>query len=167
MEPTQEQIDAANREKDAASERARQAEAQLAESNRQLAQFSEQRRTEQHQAHVSFADGAVKAAKLLPKDKDMAVATMGLLADAKPVEFSEGTTTRKVSPLQWFQDFVTNAKPVVQFGEHATGLVTGGDAGNAHGKTDAEVHQAAKAHQRANPNVSFADALAHVTTFSA
>lgn len=73
---------------------------------------------------MSFAEAQVKAGTLLPKDKDMAVATLDALADATPVQFSEGTTTRTVSHAQWLQDLIAQAKPAVNFGEFAPGNTT-------------------------------------------
>ena len=91
------------------------------------------------------------------------VATLVALDDAKPVEFAEGDATRKVSPGQWLQDLIANAKPAVDFGEFAGGNVgTQVQAGAAHGKSDAEVDKAAQAYA-AQHKVDYSEALRAVT----
>lgn len=129
----------------------------------QAASFAEKARADRKAGFVSFAEAQVTAGRLLPKDKDMAVATLGALADAQPVEFAEGDTTRKVSPAQWLQDLITSAKPAVSFGEFAPGN-TGAQAqpGAAKGKSDAEVDQAAQVYMRQH-KVDYAEALTAVT----
>lgn len=131
----------------------------------QAASFAEKARTERTAGFVSFAEAQVKAGTLLPKDKSMAVATMQVLADAAPVEFAEGDTTRKVSPAQWLQDRIASTKPIVSFGEHAPGSGHQPGAGSAKGKSDAEIDTDAKAYARQN-KVSYAEALSAVTSFT-
>lgn len=127
--------------------------------------FAEKARADRKAGFVSFAEAQVQTGKLLPKDKDMAVATLEALADAQPVEFSEGDTTRKVSPAQWLQDLIANAAPAVSFGEFAASAVTGAQtqAGAAKGKSDAEIDKAATAYMRQH-KVDYAEALTAVTT---
>ena len=124
--------------------------------------FAEQARKDRKATFVSFAEAQVKAGRLLPKDKDMAVATLDVLADAKPVQFAEGDATRQVSPAQWLQDLIATAKPVVSFGEFAGGGAAQQHAGSAKGKSDAEIDQAAQAYARQN-KVNYAEALTAVT----
>lgn len=124
--------------------------------------FAEQARKDRKATFVSFAEAQVKAGRLLPKDKDMAVATLDVLADAKPVQFAEGDATRQVSPAQWLQDLIATAKPVVSFGEFAGGGAAQQQAGSAKGKSDAEIDQAAQAYARQN-KVNYAEALTAVT----
>jgi len=140
-----------------AAEAKKKADAAQAES----ASFAESARASRKAGFVSFADAQVEAGRLLPKDKEMAVATLEALADAQPVEFSEGDTTRKVSPAQWFQDLFASAKPVVNFGEFAGGRVP--QDGAAKGKSDAEIDKAAQAYMRQH-KVNYAEALTAVTT---
>lgn len=167
----QDQLDAANAKLAAETTARTKAEAEAAAhkqaattAKEQAASFAEKARTDRKAGFVSFAEAQVTAGRLLPKDKDMAVATLDALADAQPVEFSEGDATRKVSPAQWLQDLITNAKPAVSFGEFAPGN-TGGQAqpGAAKGKSDAEVDQAAQAYMRQN-KVNYVEALTAVTT---
>ena len=130
----------------------------------QAASFAEKARADRKAGFVSFAETQVQAGRLLPKDKDMAVATLDALADATPVEFSEGDTTRKVSPAQWLQDLIAKAQPSVSFGEFAPGHAAGQvQPGAAKGKSDAEIDQAAKAYMRQH-KVDYSEALGAVTS---
>ena len=128
------------------------------------ASFAEKAKAERTAGYVSFAESQVTAGRLLPKDKDMAVATLNALADAQPVEFAEGDTTRKVSPAQWLQDLITKAQPAVSFGEFAPGHAAGQvQPGAAKGKSDAEIDQAAKAYMRQH-KMDYSEALGAVTS---
>ena len=133
----------------------------------QATSFAEKARTDRKAGFVSFAEAQVKAGTLLPKDKDMAVATLEQLADAAPVQFSEGSgsaaVTRTVSHAQWLQDLIAQAKPAVSFGEFAPGNTTQVQPGAARGKTDAEIDQAAQAYMRQH-KVNYAEALTSVTS---
>ena len=130
----------------------------------QAASFAEKARADRKAGFVSFAETQVQAGRLLPKDKDMAVATLDALADATPVEFAEGDTTRKVSPAQWLQDLIAKAQPSVSFGEFAPGHAAGQvRPGAAKGKSDAEIDQAAKAYMRQH-KVDYSEALGAVTS---
>lgn len=101
----QEQLDAVNAQL-AAEQTARQkAEADAAahkktadDATAQAASFAEKARADRKAGFVSFAETQVQAGKLLPKDKDMAVATLDALADAQPVEFAEGAPPLPVAP---------------------------------------------------------------------
>lgn len=158
----QKDLDAANAATAAANAAVAAATKKADEATAQAASFAEQARADRKAGFVSFAESQVKDGRLLPKDKDMAVATLEALADAKPVEFAEGDTTRKVSLAQWLQDLITSAKPVVNFGEFAVGQMPAG-AGGAKGKTDAEIDQAAKRWMAEHKGVNYAEALTAVT----
>ena len=93
----------------------------------------------------------------------MVVATLEVLADAQPVEFAEGDTTRKVSPAQWLQDLIAKAPPAVSFGEFAPRSATQVQPGAAQGKSDAEIDQAARAYMRQH-KVDYSEALGAVTS---
>ena len=128
------------------------------------ASFAEKAKAERTAGYMSFAESQVTAGRLLPKDKDMTVATLDALADAQPVEFAEGDATRKVSPAQWLQDLITKSAPVVNFGEFAPSHVSGQvQPGAAKGKSDAEIDQAAKAYMRQH-KVDYSEALGAVTS---
>ncbi len=164
MEKDKEALTAAQAEAKAADERAKKAEAEAKAAQEQLAQFAEQQRSATHEAHVSFAEAQVKAGRLLPKDKGSAVAVLDLLAASKPVEFSEGDTTKKVQPVEWLKNLLSNAKPAVQFGEHAPGNAGGGHAEAP--ADDAELDKRAKAYA-AQHKVSYAEAVnAVVATYT-
>lgn len=161
----QKDLEAANATAATATAAAAAATKKADEATAQAASFAEKARTDRKAGFVSFAETQVKAGTLLPKDKSMAVATLEALADAAPVEFAEGDTTRKVSPAQWLQDLIAAAKPAVSFGEFAGGKAPEG-AGAAKGKTDDEIHQAAQAYMRQH-KVSYSEAATAVTTFTA
>lgn len=157
----QAELAAANQAK-ADAEAAASKSAQIAkEASEKAASFAEAARADRKAGFVSFAEAQVQAGKLLPKDKDMAVATLEVLADAQPVEFSEGGTTTKVNPAQWFQGLFGAAKPVVNFGEFAGGKST--ETVHAKGKSDAEIDQAAQTYMRQH-KVNYAEALTAVTS---
>lgn len=170
MKTLQEQLEAANaqlaaekaaREKAEAQARTHQQAAEQAQA--QAASFAEKARADRHAGFVSFAQAQVQAGRLLPKDQDMAAATLNVLADAQAVEFAEGDAMRKVSPAQWLQDLISRAAPVVSFGEFAR---TGGNPaqlGAARGKSDAEIDQSAQLYARQN-KVCYAEALTAVTS---
>lgn len=151
---------AANDAKAQAEARATQARSEAEAATAQAASFAEAARADRKAGFVSFAEAQVQAGRLLPKDQAMAVATLEALADAAPVEFSEGGTTTKVGPAQWLQGLIAGAKPVVSFGEFAGGQAQG--AGAAKGKSDADIDQAAQAYMRQH-KVQYAEALAAVT----
>lgn len=138
------------------------AEAATKVAQEQLAEFAEAQRQSRHAAHVSFAEAQVKAGKILPKDKETAVAVLDQLADSQPVEFSEAGVSKKVAPAEWFKGLIEGAKPLVEFGEFA-----GGDAGgeSTKGMSDADIDRRAKAYA-AQHNVSYSEALSKVVSFT-
>lgn len=136
----------------------------------QVKSFAEKAAAERRAGFVSFAQAEVKAGRLLPKDQNIAVAALETLSAAgEPLSFSEGATTTQVTPLQmcaWLQGQMSSRKAIVSFGEQAGGSAD--DAGfDARGKSDAEIDQAARAYQVEHPEVSYAEALGKVTTFTA
>lgn len=143
-----------------AAQARKEADAAAAES----ASFAEAARATRTAGFVSFCDAQVQAGKLLPKDKGMAIATLEALAQAQPVEFSEGGSTTKVSPAAWFQSLFTAARPVVNFGEFAGGKDVP-QAGAAKGKSDEEIDKAAQAYMREH-KVNYAEAVTAVTSFT-
>lgn len=154
----------------AAAEAKAQAEAKAAAAETALAQFAEQQRNQRHASHVAFCEGLAAAegehaGRLLPKDVPVAAAALDLLADAQPVEFAEGDTTRKVSALEWLKTHLASRAPVVQFGEFAPGNA-GTDPRRAENLTDAEIDQRAKAYASKH-NVNYAEALGKVASFTA
>ena len=141
------------------------AEAEAAAAKAQLAQFAEQARRDRHAGFVSFADDQVKAGRLLPKDKDAAVAVLETLADAQPVKFAEGGATKEVPPAEWLKGLLAAAQPVVSFGEFAPGTAAP-TAGSAQGLSDAEIDSRARAYAT-QKKVSYAEAVSAVASFTA
>ena len=147
----------------AANERADTAQAQAAS-------FAEKAALERRAGFVSFAESEIRAGRLLPKDKNTAVAALETLAAAgEPLSFAEGATTTQVTPLEmcaWLQGHMSSRTAAVSFGEMAGGSheATGFDA---RGKSDAEIDQAARRYQAEHPAMSYAEALTAVTSFSA
>jgi hypothetical protein len=160
----QEKLAAEEKARAEAEAKAKAAEDKAKAAEAQAASFAERAKADRKATFVSFAEAQVKAGTLLPKDKAMAVATLDMLADAQPVEFSEGDTTKKVSPAQWLQDLIAGAKPAVNFGEFAGGAMAA--TGSVKGKSDAEIDQAAKAYMSQHKGVNYADALTAVTSFT-
>lgn len=116
----QTQLDAANAAAAADKARAEQAE-------RRLQELEDQHKAARRTANVAFAEAQVQAGRVLPHAKDMLVTTLEALADAAPVDFSEGGTTKKVSPADWLKGQITAGKPLISFSEHAPGKVIPGD----------------------------------------
>lgn len=149
-------------QKQAADSAAALATAQAAtkQATDQLAQFAEAATAARHAGHVSFAEGEVKARRLLPKDKGAAVAVLDVLASTQPVQFSEGDATKTITPVEWLKGLITSAKPVVSFGEYAPGT---GDSGHASpDMSDAEVDKRARAYALQH-KCNYAEALSAVT----
>ena len=141
------------------------AQAATKQATDQLAQFAEAATAARHAGHVSFAEGEVKAGRLLPKDKSAAVAVLDVLASTQPVQFSEGDATKTITPVEWLKGLITSAKPVISFGEHAPGLLPAAGTGAA-GLTDAEIDTRAHAYARQH-KVNYAEALSAVVGFTA
>lgn len=158
----QKDLDAANAATAAAQAEAAAAKKKAEEATAQAANFAERAKADRTAGFVSFCEAQVKAGTLLPKDQAMAVAAQEALADAAPVEFAEGDTTRKVNLVQWLQGVISGAKPKVDFGEFAGGKVPEG-AGGSKGKSDAEIDKAARAYM-AQHKVNYAEAVSAVVT---
>lgn len=161
-EETKARLAKAEAEAEAAKAAQATAEAATKAAGEQLAQFAEQQRKDRHAGHVSFAEAQVKAGKLLPKDKETAVAMLDQMAESQPVEFSEAGVSKKVSPAEWLKGLIEGAKPVVSFGEFAAG--NGGES--TQGLSDEEIDKRAKAYARQH-NVSYSEALNQVVSFTA
>lgn len=165
--PTPAQLEAAKAAQlEAAKAAQAAAEKKVAELENRLVQFAEQRRADMHAAHVTFANAQVQAGRLLPKDAGSAAAVLDLLAEAQPVQFAEGGSTRTLAPADWLRQLLSQAAPVVSFGEFAPAPAPAGlDTPGTPGMSDAEIDRRARAHA-AEKHVSYAEALAQVTSFS-
>ena len=83
------------------------------------ASFAENAQAARSAGFVSFAEGQVKAGKLLPKDRAMAVATLDHFdTQAQAVEFGEGEARAPL--LDKFKTFLQALPEAVSFSEHAT-----------------------------------------------
>lgn len=158
----QEQLAAEKKAREDAEAREKTAKEEAEKAKTEAASFAEKAKADRKAGFVSFAEAQVKAGRLLPKDKDIAVATMDALADAQPVEFSEGNTKTSLSPSAWLQSLIAGSKPQVSFGEFG-GAAADQAEGSAAGKSDAEIDAAAKAYAR-DKGVNYAEALTAVTT---
>jgi len=161
-EETKKQLAETAKQRDEALAQKASADAEVVKARAELAQFAEAQRQSRHAAHVSFAEASVKAGKLLPKDKETAVAVLDQLAESQPVEFSEAGVAKKVAPAEWFKGLIEGAKPLVEFGEFAGGD-TGGES--TKGMSDADIDKRAKAYA-AQHNVSYSEALSKVVSFT-
>jgi len=142
-----------------AAEAARGAlETENRQAKEQLAAFAEQTRKQAHAANTSFAEGQVKAGRVLPKDQAALIAVLNQVGEAAPVQFSEGAESKTVSALDWLKTYITGAKPLLSFGEHAPGKT---HTGVAAGASDAELDAAARAYA-AQHNISYGEALGKV-----
>jgi len=136
----------------------------------QAASFAEKAAADRRAGFVSFAEAEIKTGRVLPKDKQTAIAVLETLASAgQPVSFAEGGTTTQITPMQmcaWLQGYISSRTAAVQFGELAGG--GNGAAGfDARGKSDEEIDQAARRYRVDHPEVSYAEALSKVASFTA
>ncbi|GKS97026.1 hypothetical protein [Acidovorax sp. SUPP2825] len=137
---------------------------------KQVSNFAEKAAADRRASYVSFAESEIKAGRLLPKDKNAAVAALETLATAQqPLSFSEGSSTTQVTPLEmcaWLQGQMSSRTAVVSYGEFAASS-TDANAFDSRGKSDAEIDQAARRYQADHPTVSYAEALGKVVSFGA
>lgn len=137
----------------------------------QVASFAEAQKQTLHLGHVSFAEGLIKAGKLLPADKDATVAMLDQLAgNESTVEFGEGDGKQSQTPLAIYKAQLEKAPVLVNFGEH-TGA--GGDAddgtvsfaapqGMAVSTDKLELHAKATKYAKEH-NIDFIDAVKKVS----
>ena len=97
---------------------------QLEELTSKVESFSEreqaiaQREAEiKHSKLVEFVEGAIKAGKVAPAEKDNLIAFMESLDDSKTVDFSEGDNKQQINALEAFQKLISGQPPKVEFGE--------------------------------------------------
>lgn len=126
------------------------------------------KRDARHAGHVSFADGLVKAGKLLPAHKEVTVATLDFMANQESVvEFGEGDARKPL--LDTFKTQLEGLPKIVEFGElsgtekdAAAGVVNfAAPAGYSVDTARLDIHRKAVAHQ-AQHSVSYEVALAAV-----
>lgn len=161
-----ERLAKAEAEAKAAREAQLQAEEETKAARAQLVQFAEKQRQDRHAGFVQFAEAQMKEGVLTKPQAAALPEVLACLADAQPVEFSEAGATKKISPAQWLQDFISTRPALVQFGEFAPAGGLDADAGSAKGKSDAEIDTAAKAYATKH-NVQYMEALRAVVGFTA
>lgn len=153
-------------EKDAAIEAAQAqitaAQAAADAANKTAADFAEAAAKQRAAEVLAFAEGQVKAGRVLPKDKGLLCAALGMVAAAeKPFEFAEGGTKTEHTAAQvgaWIRGLVSGAKPAVEFGEFApAGAAMPPNAP----KTVDEMDKAIRRHM-AEKNCNYAEAAAQV-----
>lgn len=160
-EETKQRIAKAEAAAAAAKQAQADAEAKSKRAEEQLAQFAEAQREQRHAANVEFCEAAAKSTRLKPTKRAAAVAVLDLLGELQAVEFAEGDTTTKLSPVDFVKGLIADTAPLVQFGEFAPGS----EGAPAKDMSDAELDKAAQQYA-AKHNVSYAEALGKVVSFT-
>ncbi|MDR2551445.1 MAG: hypothetical protein LBD10_14740 [Desulfobulbus sp.] len=139
----------------------REKEAAFAEREVKLKQ---QEQAALHRAHLDFADGLVKAGKLLPAQKEQAVAMLDFASghdSGQVVEFGEGEARQSLSMGEAFKSFLSAQPEIVKFGEFAKGEAPPAD------QTAEMIAQKAVEFQESESQsgrvISMAEAVNHVT----
>lgn len=90
-----------------------------AENARLKKQIADEAAAKRHAEHASFAESLASEGKLLPAQKDVAVATLDFLAaQEQVVEFGEGDEKKPLAAA--FKNFLTALPRQIEFGEYAT-----------------------------------------------
>lgn len=120
---------------------------------------------------AAFAEGLVKAGRLLPVDQAPLVEFMAALDAESVIEFAESKdgATRKTRGAIWLREFLARLPKQVDYAEH-TKPGSGDDkavsfaapAGHSVDPARLDLHNKALAYQHANPNVSYDAAIAAV-----
>ena len=120
---------------------------------------------------TQFCEGLIKAGKLLPAEKDAALALYGLAAASAPIEFGEGDGKASAPPLEKFKALLSAMPKRVEFGEVAAGQILGSGTVSFAApdryqvdQSALEVHQSALAYQAAHPAVDYVTAVKTVQT---
>lgn len=141
---------------------AEQLAADLAAANARIAEFSERERSQKHSQIVTAIDALVADGRVLPKDRDGAIAFAAQLDEAGTVEFGEGDLKQAVKPGDWFMGFLKALPKAVDFSERA-------GAGNEPdlALTDRQVAERAQTlvdkRREAGRSISFTEAVDLVT----
>ena len=119
---------------------------------------AKQAEADRHAAHVSFAEGLVSEAKLLPKGKDLLVGALDALGAADVVSFGEAG---ELSPRDALMKLFDDAHPLVSLGEKAK------DDGKPAGELDpaaiaAEAVSFAESEAKAGRTISMTQAVRHI-----
>lgn len=115
-----------------------------------------------HAEHVSFAESLVKEAKLAPANKEGAIALMDQLAKQETtVEFGEGDAKVTEAPLAVYKKQLSEAKPLVEFGEHEIGEIAD-DVSDDPALLAQKAVEFAESEAKEGRTVNSAEAVAHV-----
>ena len=130
--------------------------------NKTAADFAEAAAKQRAAEVLAFAEGQVKAGRVLPKDKGLLCAALGMVAAAeKPFEFAEGGTKTEHTAAQvgaWIRGLVSGANPAVHFGEFAP---AGAGMPTAAPKTAEDMDKAIR-QRMADKGCNYAEAAAHI-----
>lgn len=118
-----------------------------------------------HADHIAFAEGLVKGGKLLPANKDVAVAALDHIAGAgNVVEFGEGDAKQPL--LDAFKSFLQAQPKVVEFGEVAGAgkeapatVEFAAPDGQGVDSARLELHYKAQAYMAAHPGIEYLAAV--------
>lgn len=154
----QAQLDAEKKAREAAETRANEADARFG------AQIKAQRDA-QHAEHVQYAEAQLEVGKLTKPEAPELVALLDQAAAAEVVQFGEGNDRKPLAPVAFIKRLVERAAPLANLQERGGAAAVQFAEGAARGKSDAEIDAAAKAYA-ARHNVSYADALARVVSFT-
>lgn len=149
-----------------------------ADLNKKTATFAEQeaalkaKQLETQKAeHLAFAERLVKEGKLNPSHKEPLVAFMATITPEDTLSFGEGDGAKTEPTLGWLKGLLEAQPKQLAFGEAAPG--GGGEAPSSADfaappgcEVDAaglELHAKAMAHMKANPTVTFLDAVKAVS----
>lgn len=139
-------------------------EAQFAERELKLRQ---QEQTARHQEHLSFAEGLVKDGKLLPAQKEQAVAMLDFAAGIEAgqvVEFGEGEGKQTLALEDALKSFLSGQPKIVEFGEVAKkegSMSMDGQPAEEIAKKAVEFQES---ESKAGRTISMTEAVNHVTS---
>lgn len=131
---------------------------QLDESN---AREKAAKTAERHAGHAAFAETLVQGGRLLPAQKDVAVATLDFMAEQETViEFGEGDNKKPLADA--FKDFLKSIGKQVEFGELAGGDKNTGDVEQDPSTLAAAALEFQEAEAAAGRSINSAQAVEHV-----
>lgn len=137
--------------------------------------FEAEQKRRRHEGIAQFVGDQVKAARVLPKDKQGLIAFMDAMPPDLTIDLADvdGGAANKHEGLGWLRSFIAALPSHVQFGEHASaggGDESGGGAASFAAppgySIDAgrlDLHRKADAYRRAHPNTDYLTAVRAVS----
>lgn len=120
-----------------------------------------------HTENVAFAEGLIKAGKLLPATKDSTVALLDSLASQETaLEFGEGDAKKSSAPLALYKEQLAASPVIVDFKERGGVSAAALDFSDSHALAKA-AQDYIDAERAAGRTVNSAQAVAHVTNGNA